>query len=163
PQAKGVACAGPGGRGGTPPVRSPPRIPYGGRGTSGDAENPTSRGGGPVFACHRFGTAGVLIMRVTGSATERRGMERPPPVPPGTGPLSPDFSGMNPALMAEFIALLEQAHAVLREETGAILAERSEERRVGKEGRSRWGRCQAERPRGPQTAAVRKRRTLPAP
>lgn len=50
-------------------------------------------------------------------------MERPPPVPPGTGPLSPDFSGMNPALMAEFIALLEQAHAVLREETGAILAE----------------------------------------
>src|SRR5690606_39660875 len=86
-----------------------------------------------------------------------------PILPPGTGPLSPDFSGMNPALMAEFIALLEQAHAVLREETGAILAERSEERRVGKEGRSRWGRCQAERPRGPQTAAVRKRRTLPAP
>ncbi|TQM76365.1 hypothetical protein FHX40_3099 [Thermopolyspora flexuosa] len=50
-------------------------------------------------------------------------MERPPPVPPGTGPLSPDFSGMNPALMAEFVALLEKAQAVLREETGAILAE----------------------------------------
>jgi hypothetical protein len=64
-------------------------------------------------------------------------MEGTPVVPPGTGPLSPEFTGMDPALMARFVAMMEKARTVLDEEIPAILAELS---KVDSD-RSRMLRC----------------------
>ncbi|XVQ89179.1 DUF6571 family protein [Microbispora siamensis] len=42
------------------------------------------------------------------------------PTSPGTGPLSPDFSGIDPGRMNEFINSLARGHDVIRQETDAI-------------------------------------------
>ncbi|MEU6408249.1 DUF6571 family protein [Microbispora sp. NPDC046933] len=42
------------------------------------------------------------------------------PSSPGTGPLSPDFSGIDPVRMREFIDSLTRGHDVIRQETDAI-------------------------------------------
>lgn len=42
------------------------------------------------------------------------------PTSPGTGPLSPDFSGIDPGRMSEFINALTRSHDVIRQETDAI-------------------------------------------
>ncbi|WP_182897012.1 DUF6571 family protein [Microbispora sp. H10830] len=42
------------------------------------------------------------------------------PSSPGTGPLSPDFSGIDPGGMREFIDSLARGHGVIRQETDAI-------------------------------------------
>lgn len=41
-------------------------------------------------------------------------------IPPGTGPVSPDFTGMDPELMDRFIAAMEQARDVIGENMAAI-------------------------------------------
>lgn len=41
-------------------------------------------------------------------------------MPPGTGPLSPDFSGITPELMSRFVGELEHARQVIGEHTEAI-------------------------------------------
>ncbi|GAA3443279.1 hypothetical protein Pve01_27580 [Planomonospora venezuelensis] len=50
-------------------------------------------------------------------------MTETPSVPPGTGPLAPEFSGIDPALMNGFIAELEQAGQVIAEQAENIRRE----------------------------------------
>ncbi|MFC7650047.1 hypothetical protein ACFQX6_64210 [Streptosporangium lutulentum] len=46
-----------------------------------------------------------------------------PAVAPGTGPLAPEFNGIDPVLMRDFIADLERAGQVIAEHTEAIRRE----------------------------------------
>ena len=41
-------------------------------------------------------------------------------LPPGTGPLSPDFAGIDPELMDRFVGELERARRVIGENVEAI-------------------------------------------
>ncbi|WP_449060684.1 hypothetical protein [Planomonospora algeriensis] len=50
-------------------------------------------------------------------------MTETPSVPPGTGPLAPEFSGIDPALMRGFIAELERAGQVIAEQAENIRRE----------------------------------------
>ncbi|WP_285776223.1 hypothetical protein [Microtetraspora sp. NBRC 13810] len=44
-------------------------------------------------------------------------------MPPGTGPLNPDLSGIDPALMEQFIAAVERAHGVIGEQSATLRRE----------------------------------------
>ncbi|GAA1006058.1 hypothetical protein Aple_041030 [Acrocarpospora pleiomorpha] len=50
-------------------------------------------------------------------------MAEKPSVPPGTGPLAPEFSGIDPALMNDFITELERAGQVIAEQVENIRRE----------------------------------------